>query len=78
MWCCVIICASQQPLIAGKPLSSSRKGLSKPDIVIGPGSDEEQRLDWQQAYLARLCEADPQIRATYELLQEFTTLLRER
>jgi hypothetical protein len=39
---------------------------------------EEQRLDWQKAYLARLCEADPQIRETYELIQEFTTLLRER
>ncbi|HEX4208014.1 MAG TPA: transposase [Ktedonobacteraceae bacterium] len=39
---------------------------------------EEQRLDWQKAYLARLCEADGQIRATYELIQEFTTMLRER
>lgn len=39
---------------------------------------EEQRLDWQKAYLVRLCEADEQIRATYELIQEFTTMLRER
>ena len=39
---------------------------------------EVQRLAWQKAYLARLCEADVQIRATYELIQEFTTMLRER
>jgi transposase len=39
---------------------------------------EEQRLDWQQRYLTQLCEADPQIAQTYELIQEFTTMLRER
>lgn len=39
---------------------------------------EEQRLDWQKDYLSRLCETDPQIRETYELIQEFTTMLRER
>lgn len=37
-----------------------------------------QRLDWQKDYLARLCEADPQIHETYELIQEFTTMLRGR
>lgn len=39
---------------------------------------EEQRLDWQQRYLTQLCEADPHIAQTYELIQEFTTMLRER
>jgi transposase len=39
---------------------------------------EEQRLDWQQTYLIQLCDADPQIAQTYEWIQEFTTLLRER
>lgn len=39
---------------------------------------EDQRLDWQQTYLTQLCEADPQIARTYELIQEFTTMLRER
>jgi len=39
---------------------------------------EEQRLDWQQKYLTQLCEADPQIRETYELIEDFTTMLRER
>ena len=39
---------------------------------------EEQRLEWQQQYLAQLCEADPHIAQTYELIQEFTTMLRER
>jgi len=35
-------------------------------------------LDWQQKYLTQLCEADPQIRETYELIEDFTTMLRER
>jgi len=39
---------------------------------------EEQRLDWQQQYLTRLCEADPQIREAYDLITDFTTMLRER
>ena len=39
---------------------------------------EEQRLEWQKADLSRLCETDPQIRETYELIQEFTTRVRER
>ncbi len=39
---------------------------------------EEQRLEWQQSYLTQLCEKDPQIAQTYELIQEFTTMLRER
>jgi transposase len=39
---------------------------------------EEQRLDWQKDYLSRLCETDPLIRETYELIQEFTTMLRDR
>jgi transposase len=39
---------------------------------------EEQRLDWQQKYLTQLCEADQEIREAYELIQEFTTMLRER
>ncbi|GHO48892.1 transposase [Ktedonospora formicarum] len=39
---------------------------------------EEQRLDWQNAYLARLCEADPMIAQTFTLLQAFATMLRER
>jgi transposase len=39
---------------------------------------EDQRLDWQQQYLVQLCEADQEIRETYELIQSFTTMLRER
>jgi len=39
---------------------------------------EEQRLQWQQSYLDQLCEKDPQIAQTYELMQAFTTMLRER
>ena len=39
---------------------------------------EERRLDWQQNYLTELCEKDQQIARTCELIQEFTTMLRER
>jgi transposase len=38
----------------------------------------EQRLDWQQTYLTQLCDADSHIAQTSELIQEFTTMLRER
>jgi hypothetical protein len=37
-----------------------------------------QHLDWQNGYLVRRCEADPQIRETSELIKVFTTMLRER
>jgi transposase len=46
--------------------------------LIGSRFKEEQRLDWQKAYLARLCQADQEIAQTYELIQDFTTMLRER
>ncbi len=39
---------------------------------------EEQQLEWQKKYLAQLCEADQEIREAYALIQEFTTMLRER
>ncbi len=39
---------------------------------------EEQRLSWQQKHLTDLCEADQEIREANELIQEFTTMLRER
>jgi transposase len=39
---------------------------------------EDQRLEWQQKYLTQLCEADQEIRAAKELIQEFTSMLRER
>jgi transposase len=39
---------------------------------------EDQRLAWQKDYLSRLCETDAQIQEAYELIQEFTTMLRER
>ena len=39
---------------------------------------EEQRLDWQKQFLSRLCQADQEVQETYELIQLFTTMLRER
>jgi transposase len=39
---------------------------------------EEQRLAWQKTCLEQLCQSDTQIAQTYELIQKFTTMLRER
>jgi transposase len=39
---------------------------------------EDQRLNWQKEYLTRLCRADQEIAQTYELIQTFTAMLRER
>ena len=39
---------------------------------------KEQRLDWQNVYLTRLCEADPDSAQIGMLVQDFATMLRER
>ena len=39
---------------------------------------KEQRLDWQSEYLTRLVLADPEIAQTFDLMQKFATMLRER
>ena len=39
---------------------------------------KEQRLAWQNMYLARLCEADPVMAQLFLLVQSFATMLRER
>lgn len=39
---------------------------------------EEQRLEWQQKHLTQLCEGDQETREANLLIQEFTTMLRER
>ncbi len=39
---------------------------------------EDQRLEWQQKYLTQLCEADDEIAQTSVLIEDFTTMLRER
>lgn len=39
---------------------------------------EDQRLEWQKKHLTRLCEEDQEIREANELIQECTTMLRER
>ncbi len=39
---------------------------------------KEQRLDWQNTYLTRLCEAEPVMDQLFLLVQDFATMLRER
>lgn len=38
----------------------------------------DRLLDWQKTYLTHLCQADPTIQETYELVQDFAAMLRER
>lgn len=40
-------------------------------------SQEEQRLEWRQKYLTRLCEADREIQLADELVTGIPTLLRK-
>ncbi len=47
-------------------------------VAVWATCKKEKRLEWQQNYLTLLCERDPQIAQTYEVIQEFTTMLRER
>ena len=47
-------------------------------VALWMAFKKEQRLDWQQDYLDRLCQEDAHIAQTYELIQQFTTMLRER
>jgi len=39
---------------------------------------KDRRLDWQNAYLERLCQAESVIAQTAELMLDFATMLRER
>lgn len=39
---------------------------------------EDQRLEWQQKHLTHLCETDQEIQQANALIQEFTSMLRER
>jgi transposase len=39
---------------------------------------QDRRLDWQNAYLERLFQADPLIAQTASLMVDFATMLRER
>ena len=41
-------------------------------------SRPEQRTEWQQAYVTRLCAADTSVATTYEQAQEFMQMIRER
>ncbi len=58
--------------------AASRRPPTASQVAHWTTFKEEQRLDWQQKYLTQLCEADPQMREAYELIEDFTTMLRER
>jgi transposase len=56
----------------------SKRPPTARQVAVWMTFKEEQRLDWQQSYLDQLCQQDPHIAQTYELMQAFTTMLRER
>jgi transposase len=65
---------SQEPAVQAPP----KRPPTASQVAHWITFKEEQRLEWQQSYLTQLCEKDPQIAQTYELIQAFTTMLRER
>ena len=64
--------------IAAKKDAQVRRPPTALQVARWMSFTEEQRLDWQNAYLMRLCEADPIIAQTFALIQDFATMLRER
>jgi transposase len=62
----------------GHPRGSQAETASHRSADCSLDFKEEQRLEWQQSYLTQLCENDLQIAQTYELIQAFTSMLRER
>jgi transposase len=65
--------ATQTPLDA-----PPRRPPSASQVAHWVTFKEDQRLDWQKKYLTQLCEADQEIREAYDLVTDFTTMLRER
>ncbi len=65
---------SKEPIVAVK----LKRAPSARQIARWMTLPEERRLAWQNAYLARLCQADPVIARTAELMLSFATMLRER
>ena len=60
------------------PEDACQRPLTPPQAARLLSSQEPARRPWQQTYLARLCASDEAIAQTYELVQAFGTLVRER
>jgi transposase len=65
---------SKEPIVA----PSTKRPPSARQVARWMTLPAERRLDWQNAYLERLCQADPVIARTAELMLSFATMLRER
>jgi transposase len=65
---------SQEPIVA----PSTKRLPSARQVARWLTLPAERRLDWQNAYLERLCQADPVIARTAALMLSFATMLRER
>jgi hypothetical protein len=64
-------------LVSSEEVKKKRPPTAR-QVALWMTFKKEHRLDWQQDYLDRLCQHDSQMAQTYELIEEFTTMLRER
>src|SRR5215472_5331250 len=60
------------------PEEACQRPLTPPQAARLLSSQEQARRPWQQTYLTRLCASDEAIAQTYELVQAFGTLVRDR
>ncbi|GAC1350329.1 MAG: hypothetical protein NVSMB27_31790 [Ktedonobacteraceae bacterium] len=66
--------AASEPLVYRAP----KRPLSAKQVSRWMTLPEDRRLDWQNAYLERLCRVDAGIAHTAALMLDFATMLRER
>jgi transposase len=64
----------KEPVVA----PSTKRPPSARQVARWMTLPQDRRLDWQNAYLSRLCQAHPVIARTGELMLSFATMLRER
>jgi transposase len=64
----------KEPVVA----PSTKRSPSARQVARWMTLPHDRRLDWQNAYLSRLCQAHPVIAHTAELMLTFATMLRER
>ena len=68
---------SPETLVAKEETEQHRPPTAK-QVARWMTFKEKQLLDWQKTYRAQLLQADPIVRETYDLVQSFANMLRER
>jgi transposase len=71
-------CKQEEPSKESSAAPSTKRPPSARQVARWMTLPAERRLDWQNAYLPRLCQDHPVIARTAELMLSFATMLRER